>query len=128
MNLTITYSFIQAFYWMNFAAMTGFTSVYLLHTGFSNTQIGILIAVAGAVASLLQPVLASYADHPKSPSLKKIVMGWTVVLLLLAALLLPIKKSFVLTALLYGAALSFLQMLTPLLNSLGMESLNQGKV
>lgn len=44
-NLTLRYSFIQGFYWMNFSAIMGFASLYLLDSGFSNTEIGMIMAV-----------------------------------------------------------------------------------
>ncbi len=108
------------------AAGVGFVSVYLLELGFSNTQIGILIAVAGALTAILQPVVASYADRPSSPSIKKImlvicviVVGMTILLLLNAGYNFP-------TGLLYGGDMVLLQLMIPLVNSLGMESINQG--
>ena len=70
-NLTPLYAFIQGLYWMNFAAIMGYSGFYLLGSGFSNTEIGIIIAIAGILSAVLQPVLASYADRPESPSLKK---------------------------------------------------------
>ena len=72
-DLTIRYALVQCFYWMLYGNVTGFVSVYLLDNGFSNTRIGILIAVMGIVSAVSQPVLAGYADKDKSPSLKKIV-------------------------------------------------------
>ena len=46
-NLTPLYAFIQGLYWMNFAAIMGYSGFYLLGSGFSNTEIGIIIAIAG---------------------------------------------------------------------------------
>ena len=63
-NLTGSYSCIQALYWMYFAAIMSFSGFFLLGGGFSNTQIGIIAAVAGIMSALLQPVLAGYADRP----------------------------------------------------------------
>lgn len=127
-NLTVGYSFIHGFFWMNFAAIMGFSSIYLLDNGFTNTQIGLLIAIAGIVSALLQPALASYADKPCSPSLKKILLALTAILLVLSALLLVFyKRTLFFTGLFYGCCITLLQLLTPLVNSLGMESLNQGK-
>ena len=37
-NLTFVYSFIQGFYWMNFSAVMGFASLYLLLTADLPTQ------------------------------------------------------------------------------------------
>lgn len=127
-NLTAKYSYIQAFFWMSFAAVMGFTSLYLLGEGFSNTEIGLLIAFAGIISAVLQPTLASYADRPNSPSLKKIVIALSIILLAAAgALILFYRHSMLFTGLFYGMCITVLQLLTPLINALGMESINQGK-
>ena len=126
-NLTVKYSFIQGFFWMSFAAIMGFSSIYLLDAGFSNTQIGLLIAAAGIISAILQPIIASYADKPTSPSLKKIVGILVCLILAFGLLLILCKSSLVLTGLFYGGCITFLQLLNPLVNALGMESINQGR-
>lgn len=127
-NLTLRYAYIQGFFWMSFAAVMGFTSIYLLDAGFTNTQIGLLIAAAGTVSAFLQPALAVYADKPDSPSLKKIVLILTAVLLTSSAILfLLYQRSMLLTGLLFGVCITVLQLLTPFMNALGMESINQSK-
>lgn len=127
-NLTVKYAFVQGFFWMNFAVIMGFSSFYLLDSGFSNTEIGLVIAVAGIISAVLQPALAGYADRASSPSLKKIVFLFSIVLFVLGILLiLNHKRVFWLTGLFYGCVITFLQSLTPLVNALGMESINQGK-
>ncbi|WP_373216274.1 MFS transporter [Ruminococcus sp. 5_1_39BFAA] len=126
-NLTVKYAFIQGFFWMNFAVIMGFSSLYLLDVGFSNTQIGLLIAAAGIISAVLQPTIASYADSPSSPSLKRIVSVFTILVIVMGLLLIFSKGSLLLTGLLYGGCITILQLLTPLVNALGMESINQGK-
>lgn len=128
-NLTAGYALIQGFHWMNFAAVLGFTSIYLLDMGFSNTEIGLIIAVAGILSAVMQPLAAGYADKPSSMSLKKMIMLFGAVMLGMSVLLLAVRggQMKILTALFYGAAIMLLQLLTPLINSLGTESMNQGK-
>lgn len=127
-NLTLRYSFIQGFYWMNFSAIMGFASLYLLDSGFSNTEIGMIMAVAGIISAILQPIIAGYADYPSSPSLKKIVLTLTLIQMILGVLmLLSFRKSILFTGILYGSTITLLQLLNPFINSLGMESINQGK-
>lgn len=127
-NLTAAYAYIQSFFWMSFAAVMGFTSIYLLAAGFSNTEIGLLMAAAGIISAFLQPALASYADKPESPSLKRIIIILSVILLAAsAALILSYQRSTILTGLFYGVCITILQLLNPLVNAIGMESINQGK-
>lgn len=125
-NLTPLYSFIQGLYWMNFAAIMGYSGFYLLGSGFSNTEIGIIIAVAGILSAVLQPALASYADRPESPSLKKFLQLLLVIQLILG-IALVFCRSILLTGVVYGCGVTLLQLLTPFINSLGMESINQGQ-
>ena len=125
---TIRYSGIQGFFWINFAALLGYTSPYLLEAGFDNTTIGIIVAAAGLISAVLQPALATYADHPKSPSLKKMILAFAgIVLCFSLALTFCYGKQPFLTGLLYGAGITDLQLLTPLINSLGMDSINQAR-
>ena len=115
-NLTPLYAFIQGLYWMNFAAIMGYSGFYLLGSGFSNTEIGIIIAIAGILSAVLQPVLASYADRPESPSLKKFLQLLLVLQLILGISLL-FCKSILLTGVVYGCGVTLLQLLTPFINS-----------
>lgn len=127
-NLTARFACIQSFYWMSFAVIMGFSSLYLLDSGYSNTEIGMLIAIAGIISAVLQPMLASYADKPESISLKKIIIIFSVIEVILGILLLAAyQRVFWMTGLFYGCLVTILQLLTPLVNSLGMESMNQGK-
>lgn len=127
-NLTIRYAFIPGFYWMSFAVIMGFSSLYLLSQGLTNTQIGIMTAVACTFSAFFQPILASYADRTTRMSLKEIVVILAgIVVLLAASLLICHDKWKTGTALFYSLAIFSLQMLTPLVNSLGTESINRGK-
>ena len=109
-NLTPLYAFIQGLYWMNFAAIMGYSGFYLLGSGFSNTEIGIIIAIAGILSAVLQPVLAGYADRPESPSLIKFLQLLLVLQLILGISLL-FCKSILLTGVVYGCGVTLLQLL-----------------
>ena len=74
-HLSVRYGTIQGCYWMGYAALMGYASVYLLEKGFTNTQIGLLTAVGCIVSAVLQPALASYADRPESPSVRTMLLG-----------------------------------------------------
>ena len=126
--MTSGYGLIQAFYWMAYAASTSYTSIYLLDAGFSNTQIGILIATVSLISACLQPMIASYADKPSSPSLKVIVPVCSAIFTTLAAILILSGKRFAAVIILcYGGLIMLNQLLMPLINALGMEPINQGK-
>ena len=110
-NLTPSYAVIQGLYWMYFAAIMSFSGFFLLSGGFTNTQIGILAAIAGLLSAVLQPVLAGYADQPQSPSLKKLIqMLYFLQLILVIGLFL--SHSLILTGLLYGSSIALLHRLS----------------
>ena len=64
-HLSVRYGTIQGCYWMGYAALMGYASVYLLEKDFTNTQIGLLTAISCIVSAVLQPALASYADRDR---------------------------------------------------------------
>ena len=128
-SLTLPYSFVHAFFWMSYAASNSYTSIYLLDAGFTNTQIGILIASVGLMSAFLQPVVASYADRPSSPSLKQILIVCCMIFTGMAGILLLSRRAFApVTILCYGSLVMLNLLFIPLVNALGMQSLNQGKV
>ena len=75
--LNFTYAAVQGFYWMYFAVIISFASVFLLDRGYSNSQIGFILAFANILAVLIQPILADIADRSKKLSLVSVlgVMG-----------------------------------------------------
>ena len=126
-SLTLSYACIQGFYWMAFAAIGSFCSAYLLDAGFNSTTIGVLIAAAGVSATLLQPVFAAYADRPAGVSLRVLLIGLALLNAGLSLLLLlNHNASRLLSWLLYWLLFTMIQVMQPLVNSLGMICINRG--
>lgn len=125
-NLTCFYSAVQLFYWMCFAPIMGFVSLYLLSLGFTSSTIGVLIAISGAISAVLQPLVSGYADRPDSISLKWLNIFIGGLTLGCAVGLLLCQNSRVMTLILFGLAIALLQLATPLVNAMGMNSLNCG--
>ena len=124
-NLTPSYAVIQGLYWMYFAAIMSFPVFFLLSGGFTNTQIGIACSYSRTSVCSTAACPLGYADQPQSPSLKKLIqMLYLLQLILVIGLFL--SHSLILTGLLYGSSIALLQLMTPFINSLGMESINQG--
>ena len=126
-NRTPGYASIQIFFWICYASTMGFASMYLLQAGFDNSQIGVLIAAAGLLSALLQPVAASYADRPGSLDLGKLVALSGGMSCVCAVGLVLSQGSRVLTGLLYGGCMVLLQLTTPMLNALGIATVNSGE-
>ena len=94
-NATARYALVQGMFWMSFSVVFGFSSAYLLPRSFSNTQIGMLIAIAGTISAILQPLIAGFADQSKKVSLKKIIILIALLILCLEGALLVIPAKMV---------------------------------
>ena len=124
---TTRYAAIQSFFWMCYASIMGFVSMYLLQAGFDNSQVGILIAVAGLLSALLQPVVAAYADKPGSLSLGRLITLSGGAALACGVGLVLSRGSMAVTGLLYTGSMVLLQMTTPLVNAMGIAAVNSGE-
>ncbi len=61
---TLRYTLINALYFAAFCTIHALAAVYLLANGFSNTEVGILLAVANITSALCQPIIAGIIDKP----------------------------------------------------------------
>ena len=72
-RLDLQYMIMQAGFWAMFAAFCGYQTALLLDRGFTNSEVGLIIAVRCLSGIICQPTLGGFADrHPKVP-LKLIV-------------------------------------------------------
>ena len=64
-NLTLRYSITQFAFWAASTGATSFATAYLLGQGLPSGIVGALLAIAGLLSCLIQPVLAGIADRAK---------------------------------------------------------------
>lgn len=126
-NKTAQYALIQSFYWMSFCVIFAYASVYLLDKGLSNTAIGLVIGISGTVSAVLQPWVGSLADGSGKASLKGIILLLGGLMMVLGICLLAVTQNRVFTVVCYGAQITLLQVLTPLIYALGMGCINRGE-
>lgn len=122
---TARYTAMQGSYWACYCIIITFASVYLLHQGFRNTEIGILISVASILSAVLQPFVSRIADNLRTMSLRQ----FAALLLLLQtafSVLLKVLSGQVPQIILYGCLLIMIQLVLPLCSALGMDCLNRG--
>lgn len=116
--MNLGYGSVHGFYWMSYGAICSFASLFLLTCGYSNTDIGIIVAVCNVAAVFLQPLMADIADRSKRFSLVSVSSIATVILMVLCLGTFVLQqKSAALTVifiLLMGGNIS----LQPLFNSL----------
>ena len=128
-NLTFKYIVIQIGMWAMYAPLMGYTSVFLLAKGFSNTEVGIISGLGCIISAVLQAMVSSYADRENSKSVKALLIMFAALQIALAVVLLAIGNNFVLAiGVIFGALIAIMQLMVPLTNSMAMEMMNQGKV
>ena len=59
------YGAIFGSYWMIYAAISSFASVFMLAKGYTNSEIGVTLAVANVLAVVIQPLIADFVDRSK---------------------------------------------------------------
>lgn len=119
--LNIEYGAIHANYWMVYGIVSSFASVFLLGRGYSNTEIGMILATANVVAVVLQPLTADLADRSKRISLSGIMQVMTVMMMLMTAGIFAIKGKSLALAVLFVLLIAWHTAIQPLIHSLNFK-------
>ena len=85
---TIRYTLLNMAYFAAFCTIHACAAVYLLANGFSNTEVGVLLAVANIVSAILQPVIAAVIDGPGKLTNRGFILISVIVILTGSAILL----------------------------------------
>lgn len=64
-SIGASYALLQGFYWMGLGTVVGYCAVYLQGRGYSNAQLGLVMALGYIISLLLSPALASLVDSAK---------------------------------------------------------------
>lgn len=74
-NLTLRYTFTQFAFWAASTGAASFATTYLLKYGISSSTVGIMLAAAGLLSCLVQPILAGIADRSRRFLILKMLIG-----------------------------------------------------
>ena len=124
-SITAKYALVQTAYWMSSCIISSYASVYLLGEGFSNTQIGVLIGLAGAISTVMQPWVGGMVDKSERISLRSMCLLLGLAIAGLASILVVIHNKGVI-AIVYSTLRVLFQVALPLVCAMGMESINRG--
>ena len=115
---TLRYTLINIFYFMCFCTIHAFAAVFLLDKGFSNTQIGVLLAIANIISAISQPLIAGLIDRPGIFTNRNVIMGCSLIILLGSLLLMFLSSAriviFIVFALIYMIQFAYQPVLTAL--------------
>ena len=113
----LLYGSIHGTYWIQYGILCSFSSVFLLARGYSNSQIGVILAAGNILAVLGQPFLADLADRSRKITIYHMMAGMVVLLMALCALLYVLKEPNLLTAVIYVLAYAWMMILQPFCNA-----------
>ena len=116
-KLNFLYSSIHGAYWVYYGVISSFSSVFLLARGFSNSQIGIIIALANILAVIIQPYLADYVDRSGRTAIFSVMASMCIALVLFTNIILVAKNHLLLGAF-YVAAFMLQSVMQPFCNGL----------
>lgn len=115
---TFRYTLINITYFSVFCTLHAYAAVYLLDCGFTNTQIGILLAVANITSALAQPLVAAVIDKRGFFTNRNVTMISALAIAAGSAILLAASGSkivvFVLYALIYMIQFTYMPVMTAL--------------
>ena len=86
-EITAKYAVVQAAYWMGSCIISSYAGVYLLGEGFTNTEIGLLIGLVGAVSTVMQPWVGGIVDRSERITLRSVSWWFGILMALLSAVL-----------------------------------------
>ncbi len=126
-SLTVIYSELFVAYWCVYCVISGFSSVFLLDIGYSNTEIGTMLAIGNIVSVIIQPISANIADRSQKLNTLDISMIMALVIGVFEALVLIVGKRSIVLFVAYLAVIAVHAAMQPLLNSVEGMFLHIGK-
>lgn len=102
---TLRYSIINATYFATFCGVHMYASYYLLAKGFSNTTIGLMLALANVLSVVIQPFVAGFIDKPGKMTNRNVTIFSLTIIMIMTFLLYIVREQkafiFVVYALIY---------------------------
>ena len=118
LKLNSEYAGIFGTYWIFYCVISSFCSAYLLDIGYSNSEIGIILAVASVVSVFMQPALANIADRSRKLDAIGVAEISALCMLILELGMLIINRKTLALWVIYVLVMAWELALQPLFNSL----------
>ena len=112
------YGAIFGTYWIIYAVVSSFASVFMLAKGYTNSQIGITLAVANVLAVVMQPLIADFVDRSKRLDVIGTTTIMTVCMMIFTIGMLTFKGGSLGLCVVFVLLIAFHTVLQPLFNSL----------
>ena len=90
---TIRYTLLNATYFVAFCTIHACAAIFLLDNGFSNTEVGVLLAIANILSAILQPLVAGIIDKPGPLTNRRFILFSVLVILIGSVILLFVPNN-----------------------------------
>ena len=115
---TLRYTFLNATYFVAFCTIHACAAAFLLARGFTNTEVGVLLAIANIVSAVFQPFIAGIIDKKGKLTNRRFILISVVVILLGSVALLFVRDVkaviFIVYALIYMIQFAYQPVMTAL--------------
>ena len=117
-KLNSGYGAIFGSYWVIYAVVSSFASVFMLAKGYTNSQIGVTLAAANVLAVIIQPLLADFVDRSKRFDVLGTTGFLTVCMMIFTVGMFTFKGGSLGLCVVFVLLIAFHTVLQPLFNSL----------
>lgn len=117
-TLNLRYAGVQAAYFLYFAVISSFASIFLLSRGYNSSRIGLILAAGNVAAVAISPLLADLADRRGGMFLFRAVVVLGLIAASMTAILMVLRTSSLLMSLVYITAFAVMQILSPMCTSI----------
>lgn len=112
------YGAIFGTYWIIYAVVSSFASVFMLAKGYTNSQIGITLAAANVLAVVMQPLIADFVDRSKRLDVIGTTTIMTVCMMVFTVGMFTFRGGSLGLCVVFVLLIAFHTVLQPLFNSL----------
>ncbi len=112
------YGAIFGSYWVIYAVVSSFASVFMLAKGYTNSQIGITLAAANVLAVVMQPLIADFVDRSRRLDVMGTTGIMTVCMMVITIGMFAFKGGSLGLCVVFVLLIAFHTVLQPLFNSL----------
>ena len=117
-NRTLIYTLLNITYFAAFCTIHAYAAVYLLAHGFTNTQVGILLAIANVISALCQPIVAGIIDKQGWLTNRRLILISVLIILAGSLILMAVQDNraviFVVYSLIYTVQFIYQPVMTAL--------------
>lgn len=115
------YMFIQAIYWGVVCAAMGYAVTYMKDLGYSNSYIGVAMAMANLASVITQPLLANIADKNPKWTMLRVNSVLAALMLALSAVLIVYRNATLILTLIICILTVVVGAMQPFINSLAVK-------